>query len=337
MKKPFIKIALALLIVLVIVIAYLGISYIYPVNLDDRVVTIVIEPGDSFQSVADEILAGGVVTSRTMLFYPARWREIDKKLVPGRYDFTGKNSCRKVLDRLERGDFLKVRFTIYEGSPIWKVASLLKERLDLDSAELIVLNTDSAFLAGLNLPGLEGYLYPETYFIPWGMKLEGVVKEMTAMYYAQADTIWPETMYNNLTREEVIILASIVEAETKLDEEKSIVASVYHNRLKKGMKLDADPTVIYGLGGLDRPLMGKDLRKDTPYNTYRIKGLPPTPINSPDLASIKATLFPDSTDYYFFVADGTGGHHFSRTNHEHNKARREIKQALKEKENNSGN
>ncbi|MBN1213368.1 MAG: endolytic transglycosylase MltG, partial [candidate division Zixibacteria bacterium] len=254
-----------------------------------------------------------------------------------RYDFTGKNSCRKVLDRLERGDFLKVRLTIYEGSPIWKVASLLKERLDLDSAELIALNTDSAFLAGLNLPGLEGYLYPETYFIPWGMKLGDVVEEMTAMYHAQTDTVWTESTYNNLTREEVIVLASIVEAETMLDEEKSKVASVYHNRIKKGMKLDADPTVIYGLGGLDRPLMKKDLQKDTPYNTYRKKGLPPTPINSPDLASIRATLYPDSSEFYFFVADGTGRHRFSRTNHEHNKARQEIKQALKEKENNGGN
>ena len=183
-------------------IAYLGISYIYPVNLHDRTVTIIIEPGDSFQSVGDELLAGGVVSSKTMLFLPARWRNIDKKLVPGRYDFTGKNSCRSVLDRLERGDFLKIRLTIYEGSPIWKVASLLRERLDLDSADLIKLNTDSAFLAELNLPRLEGYLYPETYFIPWGTGVREVVREMTTMYHAQTDSIWPATIYNNARRRE---------------------------------------------------------------------------------------------------------------------------------------
>ena len=108
------------------------------------------------------------------------------------------------------------------------------------------------------------------------------------------------------------------------------IASVYHNRLAKNWRLDADPTVIYGLGGLDRPLYRRDLRKRTPYNTYRMKGLPPTPINSPGLAAIKATLNPEETDYFFFVADGSGGHRFSRTNAEHNRARYEIKQSLNE-------
>ncbi len=329
MKKPILKIFIILVFLVLLTVAYLGIAYIYPVNIEERQVTIIIEPGDSFKAVADKILEAGVVKSRTMLFYPARWRHIDKKLVPGRYDFTAKNSCRSVLDRLESGDFLKIRLMVYEGSPIWKVASLLQERLKLDSAELIALNNDSDFLAEVGLPCLEGYLFPETYFIPWGMKLKDVVKEMLTMFHLQTDSLWPDTIYNNLTREEVIILASIVEAEALLDREKSIVASVYHNRLKSRMKLDADPTVIYGLGGLNRPLFKSDLRKDTPYNTYRVRGLPPTPINSPGLEAIRATLHPDSTDFYFFVADGTGGHRFSRTNYEHNKARLDIKQALK--------
>jgi len=128
-----------------------------------------------------------------------------------------------------------------------------------------------------------------------------------------------------LNRAEALVLASIVEAEALLDEEKPRIASVYHNRLRRNMRLDADPTVIYGLGGLDRPLWRKDLRKDTPYNTYRRKGLPPTPINSPGVAAIRAVLSPETTDVLYFVADGTGGHRFSRTNAEHNRARQEIK------------
>ncbi|MBU0984685.1 MAG: endolytic transglycosylase MltG, partial [candidate division Zixibacteria bacterium] len=129
-----------------------------------------------------------------------------------------------------------------------------------------------------------------------------------------------------LSREEVIVLASIVEAEALRDDEKPRIASVYQNRLRKRMKLDADPTVIYGLGGLDRPLSRRDLKKDTPYNTYRKRGLPPTPINSPGLAAIKAVLQPETTEYLYFVADGTGYHRFSKTNAEHNRARYEIKQ-----------
>ncbi|MFZ5979726.1 MAG: endolytic transglycosylase MltG [Candidatus Zixiibacteriota bacterium] len=323
------KLILKLLAVVIIIIAgYLTFAYLYPVDIGEQVVTVVIEPGDSFRAVGMELLDKGVVKSKTMLFYPAKLRAIDKKLVPGRYDFTGKNSCRSVLDKLEQGEFIRIRLTVYEGVPIWRVASLLQEKLNLDSAELIALNTDEAFLQKLDLPYLEGYLYPETYFIPWGMKLEKVVEEMVAMFHARTDTVWTDSNYNNLSREEVVVLASIVEAETTLDDEKPLVASVYHNRLKKRMKLDADPTVIYGLGGVKRSLSKKDLRQDSPYNTYRYKGLPPTPINSPDLEAIRAVLHPDSTDYLFFVADGTGGHRFSRTNSEHNRARQEIKQTL---------
>jgi len=320
-------------IVFIIIVGYLTFAYLYPVDIGERVVSVIIEPGDGFHLVGYKLLDKGVVNSKTMLFYPAKLRDIDKKLVPGRYDFTGKNSCRTVLDKLERGDFVRIRLTIYEGAPIWRVASMLQVKLNLDSATLMAFNTDSAFLERLDLPYLEGYLYPETYFIPWGTKLEDVVGEMVAMFHSQTDTLWPENIYNKLSREEVVILASIVEAETALDEEKPQVASVYQNRLKKRMKLDADPTVIYGLGGLDRPLWKKDLRKDTPYNTYRNKGLPPTPINSPGLRAIRAVLYPDSTGYYYFVADGTGGHRFSRTNSEHNRARREIKKTLQEREN----
>ena len=122
-----------------------------------------------------------------------------------------------------------------------------------------------------------------------------------------------------------IVMASIIEAETGLVDERQMVSSVYHNRLTRNMKLDADPTVIYGLGGLERQLYRKDLKKDTPYNTYMKKGLPPTPINSPGLAAIRAAIHPEESDYLFFVADNTGRHYFSRTNAEHNRAIRRIR------------
>lgn len=322
------RIAITAGLLLVIAVSYFGVQYIYAVDLGTKEVTIIIESGDSFHDVGEKLLAEGVVSSRLMLFLPAKWRGIDKKLVPGRYDFTGTNSCRSVLDRLEAGDFLVVKVTVFEGATIWKVASILQSELELDSATVVALNSDSAFLEEVSLPYLEGYLFPETYFFPWGTGSKTILKDMVAMYRKQTEGIWPSEIPNQLTRREAIVLASIVEAEAFFNDEMPRIASVYHNRLRKSWRLDADPTVIYGLGGLDRPLNKGDLRKNTPYNTYRRKGLPPTPINSPGLAAIKAALQPDSTDYFFFVADGTGYHRFSKTNTEHNRARYEIRQNI---------
>lgn len=320
-------IIIAVVSLVVILAGYFLVSYVSPVDLDDRTVSIIIEPGNSFTEVADELLAKGVVNSSVMLRYPARWQGIDKKLTPGRYDFTGRNSCRSVLSKLERADFVNIRVTIYEGVPIWKVASIMAARMECDSTEIIRLNTDSAFLAELSLPCLEGYLFPETYFFPWATEAKAMLTDMVTMFRSQTDSLWTEEARNGLSREQVVILASIVEAEALLDDEMPQIASVYQNRLSRKMKLDADPTVIYGLGGLDRPLMTRDLRHKTPFNTYLTRGLPPTAINSPGLAAIRAVLHPDETDYLYFVADGTGRHRFSRTNAEHNRARREISRA----------
>ncbi len=305
-------------------------TYTSSEDIGERTVSVIIEPGDSFSGIADKLAGSGVVGSKTGLKVAARLRGVDRRLVPGRYDFTGENSIQSVLDRLAEGDILKLRVTIPEGAPIWKVASILQSTLELDSADLIALNSDTMFLNQFDLPYLEGYLYPETYFIPWGASLKEVVATFVAQFRTQTMNIWPDQIQLGMTREEVLVLASIIESETRLDTERRLVASVYSNRLRDNWRLDADPTVIYGLGGLDRPLYKKDLRKETPYNTYMKRGLPPTPINSPGLASIKAALDPAETEYYFFVADNSGGHYFSKTNAEHNRAIRRIRSEQKQ-------
>ncbi|MEW5994576.1 MAG: endolytic transglycosylase MltG, partial [Candidatus Zixiibacteriota bacterium] len=224
-----------------------------------------------------------------------------------------------------------VRFTIPEGTPIWEVASIVADSLDLDSAAFVALNQDSAFLEQTGLPCVEGYLFPETYVFPWGVTEIDVAKVMVQQFRDKTDTIWPDSLPLNLSPHDIVTLASIIEVETKLDDERPLVASVYYNRLRRNWRLDADPTVIYGLGGLDRPLYRNDLRKDTPYNTYVYGGLPPTPINSPGLAAIAAAINPVESDFYFFVANDSGGHIFSRTNAEHNRARNRLK-ALKRRQ-----
>jgi UPF0755 protein len=302
-------------------------SYYYPVNVGNRVVTVIVEKGDSFRTVARELEQEGVISSQFLLKVAAVTYGLDRKLTPGRYDFTGRNSCNSVLKKLRKGDFVRMKITIPEGSTIWETAQLLAEPLELDSEYIVSLNTDSALLASLEIPCLEGYLYPETYHIPWGSNAEETIRLVVGQYYNMTDSIWPDTVIAGFSKHDIIKLASIIEAETNHGDERGLVSSVYHNRLKREMRLQADPTVIYGLGGLDRPLYKKDLNTSTPYNTYLKEGLPPTPINSPGLEAIQAALFPDSSDYLYFVADNSGRHAFSRTNTEHNLARQRIKEA----------
>jgi len=324
-------IVIAVVLLVLVLAAYGLVAYTLPVDLGNRTVSVIIKHGESFSNVADSLAARGVARSSVVMRYAAQWRGVDTKLIPGRYDFTGKNSGRSILDKFERGDMVTIRVTIYEGAQIWKVASILASRMEVDSAEIVRLNTHRELIAELGVPCLEGYLFPETYFFPWGTGTKEMLRSMVAMFRAKTDTLWSGAMPGNLSREEVVILASIVEAEALLDEEKSLIASVYRNRIRDRMKLDADPTVIYGLGGLNHPLNRRDLEVPTSYNTYLRRGLPPTPIGSPGLAALRAVLYPAETDYLFFVADGTGKHRFSRTNDEHNRTRREIRRALRNK------
>lgn len=321
------KIKLILLIALLIPFSAGFCSwYLYTesVDLGDSTVSIIIEPGSDFGTVSSQLSAGGVVKSELIFKVAARLSGLDKTLTPGRYNFDGENSCRSVLQKLRSADFVKVKVTLPEGSTIWQAASILAERMNVDSAAVVALNTDPGFLRSYNLPYLEGYLYPETYFFPWGSEVTYIVGAMIDRNRASLDSLWPERLPLGMNQEDMIILASIVEAEAKIAKERPIIASVYSNRVRIGMKLEADPTVIYGLGGLVRPLWRKDLRKDTPYNTYLHKGFPPTPINSPGLAAVQAVLRPAETEYLFFVADDSGRHEFSRTLAEHNRARRRI-------------
>lgn len=301
-------------------------SYYYPVNVGNRVVTVIVEKGDSFRSVARKLEQQKVISSQFLLKLAAVTYGLDRKLTPGRYDFTGRNSCSSVLKKLRKGDFVRMKITFPEGSTIWETAALFSGPLELDSEYIVSLNQDTALLNSLELPCLEGYLFPETYYIPWGSNAEETIRLVVGQYYNMTDSIWPDTIVSGLSKHEIIILASIIEAETNYGNERDLVSSVYHNRLRKKMRLQADPTVIYGLGGLERPLYKKDLNKKTPYNTYVNKGLPPTPINSPGLEAIKAALNPALSEYLFFVADNTGKHQFSRTNAEHNLARQKIKE-----------
>jgi UPF0755 protein len=316
--------------VICLVIALSCCGYIYyrytrSVDLGTGEVILTVKQGEAFSTTVDHLYDQKVIDTRLLVKLPARWFKIDTRLIPGDYRFTGKNSARSVLNRLAKGEGAQVRLTIIEGLPIWKVASQMRQQLGIDSAVVRALETDILFLSSLNVPYLEGHLYPETYIFAPGTDARAVVATMVKMYQTRTEAIWGDTVNCGLGKDHALILASIVQAEARLEREEPQIASVYLNRLKLGMNLDADPTVIYGLGGLDRLLTTDDLQKPGRYNTYLNLGLPPTPINSPGMAAIQAALHPATTDYLYFVADGTGGHLFSKTNAQHNEARRIAK------------
>jgi len=330
-KKSIFKYIGKLAAVVALAALILGaVTYYFPKNIGDKTVIVIVKQGDSFKSVAGKLVDGGVLSSKVMFKILARLFGVDKRLIPGRYDFTGKNSYSSVLKKLGQGEFVRIKVTIPEGATIWETAAMLADSLKFVPDSIRALNKETKFLTEQELPYLEGYLFPETFYFPWGSSAREAAAIMVKQYRSMTDSLWPEQIVASLTKEEIIILASIIEAETGDGNERELVSSVYHNRLKKKMKLDADPTVIYGLGGLKRSLWLQDLKKRTPYNTYLNRGLPPTPINSPGLAAIKAALYPAESDYYYFVADNGGKHLFSKTNAEHNRNRQRIKREQRE-------
>ncbi|PWB75277.1 endolytic transglycosylase MltG [candidate division GN15 bacterium] len=327
-RRPVVSWRLAFVVLPLLVIcgaAYLYFLYSSPINIGSRTVPLTVSAGDRFQTVSRKLYDEGVIRSDRLLNFLAKVKHIDRKLIPGEYSFTGRNSVRSVLHKLEIAEGAQVRVTVVEGSPIWRVASVVAQQLKADSAQFMALAKDKRFLDSVGIPSLEGYLFPETYFLAPGTDARTAAAEMVQMFMLKTHNLWANLPATGMTRDQIVILASIVQAESKRPEEDGKIASVYANRLRLGMALDADPTVIYGLGGLDRPLTRNDLEQVTPYNTYRNPGLPPTPINSPGLAALEAAARPDSTGYLFFVADGTGAHIFSYTNDEHNMARRHVK------------
>ncbi|MFQ5645746.1 MAG: endolytic transglycosylase MltG [bacterium] len=247
----------------------------------------------------------------------------DRKIKAGEYRLTPRMSASEIMAVLERGKSVLYRLTVPEGFRGEQIAELV-HRKGLAKKEVFFLAfRDIKLLNSLGIEGkdAEGYLFPDTYFFPKGIKAEVIIREMVGQF----ENRFTEEMRNRATDlgwslHEVVTLASLIEKEAGHQGERSLISSVFHNRLKRGERLYSDPTVMYGLSRFDQRLTKKDLASDSPYNTYKHKGLPPGPIANPGLASIKAALYPAKTDYRFFVSKNDGTHLFSRTLREHNRA-----------------
>ncbi|HYM21039.1 MAG TPA: endolytic transglycosylase MltG [Candidatus Kapabacteria bacterium] len=324
MKKLSAIVALAAVIGLAVVLASL--FWKNPANGTGEVV-IFVPKGASLSSVTDSLAKHDLIRSKLLFKLAARFEGASSALQPGNYRMNYGLSNIDILTRLLGTEFAIIfEATFPEGSTIRKVASIAKEKLGLDSAMIVRLSHDTAFLHSIGAPNeamtAEGFLFPDTYRFYLMMTPKELLVRMLARFKEVInDSMLAEGALEELSPYEVLTLASIIEAEAKRSDERDTIAGVYLNRIQMGMKLDADPTVQYGLG-LTRPITHDDLLKDNPYNTYLNEGLPPGPINNPGKAAILAALHPAHHNKIYFVArrDGSGGHYFSRTAAEQERA-----------------
>lgn len=306
----------------------------------DEVFTLKIRRGTSFDGILTLMLEQGIIQRDTKIKMAAKILGWTDKLKAGKYEIRGGSSSYRLLKTLVQGDVAIVWVTIAEGKNARQIASILKQKVEIDSAHFMQLVNDSLYTRklGIDAPSLEGFLFPETYGFYWGMKSETIIPVMVNQFKKQFnDTLRFRTKELGFSVLELITLASIIEGEVALDSERALISAVYHNRLKKGIRLQADPTIQYIIEGGPRRLLKKDLEIDSPYNTYKYPGLPPGPINNPGLASIQASLFPADVKYLYFVAKGDGSHIFSTSLQEHLRAksrfdvlRREVRKMKRE-------
>jgi UPF0755 protein len=292
-------------------------------------VFVVVSPGESSASIAHKLEASGVIKDQALFLAALRLRGQAGRLQAGEYRFTERASTFDVIDRLVDGDVFYVAVTIPEGLTLFETAELLGSKALGSAEEYREIFGNGALVAAVDpeAQDLEGYLFPETYRLPRNPKPEEVARALVARFVSVFDQGRLEKAKARGGVRQVVTLASVVEKETGLAEERRLIASVFWNRLKRQIPLQSDPTVIYGLkrqGRFDGNLSRTDLEADDAYNTYANRGLPPGPIASPGRDAIDAVLEPADSSYLYFVSRNDGSHQFSATLEEHNAAVRKY-------------
>jgi UPF0755 protein len=286
-------------------------------------VELTIESGERLASVAARMEEAGLIVSAHRFELLARLTRADRSMHAGTYQFAPGTAPREILRDMVDGNVRLQRITLPEGWRLAQIAEEVERELGVPADSVRAAAADPALRAALDCPAetLEGYLFPETYYFPDGVSARQIVTAMVHRF----DDVWttlPPSPHAGLTRHDVVTLASIVEAETRIPSEKPRIAAVYLNRLERGWKLQADPTVRFGIEQFTGRLYYRHLDIDTPYNTYLHEGLPPSPIGAPGRSSLLAVLQPlEPCDDLYFVASGNGGHVFSRTGEEHIQAK----------------
>ena len=315
-----------ILFMLALVLAYgafeIAAFLIAPASTSPAEKVVEVREGMTLTEVSDLLRREQVIANALYFRVVSRWTKTDKKLQAGEFALSTAMRPLEVLDTLTQGKNLVAHsVTIPEGVTLHQIGEILYAAGQVDAARFAAVVGDPALIEENGGAPLEGYLFPTTYTFPKGVAPIEIVRRMLAQFQTVYDDAFRRRAEAiGFTRHEVVTLASMIEKETMQPSERALVSAVFHNRLKKGMRLQSDPTVIFGLPHFDGNLTRADLEAPTPYNTYLIDGLPQGPIGNPGRESLQAALYPADVDYLFFVARGDGTHAFSRTLTEHNNA-----------------
>lgn len=314
---------------LLIFVAYVLMQLFVPSNIGSGIqLEVEIPQGATYKQAINILYRNNLIRDKNLFIVLGKLTGLDRKIKYGYYSFLGKMSPFQVFKRLREGKIIEYDVTIVEGDSLLEIGRKLAEFRIASSDEFNRLTRDKSFLYTLdiNAPSLEGYLYPQTYRVPKGMKPRTVLKLMVEKLREEfSEDMQMRAKKMKWSEKNILTLASIIEKEAVTDKERPLISAVYHNRIKKGMPLQADPTAIYGVKSSRHKITRKDLKKKTDYNTYVIKGLPPGPIACPGIKSIKAALYPANVPYLYFVSQRDGTHYFSKTMSEHNAAVRRIR------------
>lgn len=333
-KRKILRVLVALIAIVFVMVGSFG-FYVFqslqPFKEKKEEVEITIPLNSSLKTIAEILEDKGVIKNNKAFYYYARYHK-ETEFKAGEYTLSPNMELGAIIKKLKEGKLIEKdsTFTVPEGYTVRQIAELLEEKGFTTKEEFFdaLKNGDYSGIWYLKkIPTdrtvkypLEGFLFPKTYTVEEDATAEDIVRMMLEQTAKEIPQEWMnELLKNKVTFYDAMILASIVERETVVERERPKVATVYYNRIQKGMKLQADATIQYVLDKQKSRLLYSDLELDTKYNTYKYEGLPPGPISNPGLASIKAAIFPEKHDYLFYVTkkDGSGGHYFSKTFEEH--------------------
>ena len=289
--------------------------------------------GSTLGEISKQLYEKKIISNEQMFRWAVQVMGKEKEIPVGTFQLVDTQSNYDIIKQLVYGSPELIKVRLLEGWSVKQIAAHLNEVMGFKPDEILDISKDYRFLKKHNIKDstIEGYLFPDTYFFFNGDTPTSVLDNVVSEY----KNFWRDAFRDraqelNMTEHEVVTLASIIEGEAIYDKERPTISGVYHNRLNRGMRLQADPTIQYIIEDGPRRLLNRDLRIDSPYNTYKNKGLPPGPINSPGAQSLKAALYPEENEYLFFVARGDGYHTFTTNEKDHNNAKKQLQKLRRE-------
>ncbi|HAY39624.1 MAG TPA: endolytic transglycosylase MltG [Desulfobacteraceae bacterium] len=327
---------LGIAILLILIFLFIGAAGVYlnivgyaqkPPNTAPVEQAVIVQSGQGFKALSNLLYQKGMILHPVKFRLFARIKGHDKRIKAGEYMLSSAMTPKKILETMVDGKVYLHRLTIPEGYNLRQVAQAVGTAGLASESDFLKATTDPDLLNanGIDARTFEGYLFPDTYYFPRDVTSENIITTMVKRFWSVFNPEWKEqTKTLEMTIHQVITLASIIEKETAVAAERPIISSVFHNRLKRNMRLESDPTVIYGMGDYNGNITRKDLESPTRYNTYTMKGLPPGPISNTGAKAIEAALYPADTKFLYFVSRNDRTHHFSTNFRDHNRAVRKY-------------